>query len=176
MAKYSKRSEYLNQYKMNDNGKYEYRGGFRSVNDNPKGIKKTYTLLWIYNAVIFGLVVGSGCVNAAGMNNTFYVIIPYIAEVAFLFAYLWNCTKLLLQGVKVKEYIYKTCFPRLSPISVGLAVCSAISFICSLVFIITSGFEGQAFKCILYLVFKIIVFCSAFFSSRFIASIKWMEI
>ena len=176
MAKYSKKSEYLNQYKLDDSGKYIYQGKYLSLNASPSEIKSVYLKFWIFSALISAAVIASGCINAAGMSNTFYVILPYIAEVAMLFLYLLNGIKLFSQGYKVKEYQYKTCFPRLSPFSMGIAIAAAIGFICSVIFIILNGFEGQTVKCIIYLVFKLIVFCSAFYNSRFIGSLKWMEI
>ena len=176
MMKYSKKSQYLNEYKLDENGKYVYKGKYYSLNESPEIIKKIYVKLWLINALLIAAVIGSGCINAAGMNNSFYVIIPYIAEVAILFIYSWNSISLLTQGYKVKEYVYKKSFSKLSPVSMGIAVASAIGFICSLIFVISNGFSNQMFGCILYLVLKIFVFCSAFYASRFIGKLKWMEI
>ena len=174
--KYSKKSQYLNEYKLDDNGKYVYRGKYYSINESPEAIKKIYIRLWIINAVLIGAVIGSGCINAAGMNNSFYVIIPFIAEVAMLFAYSWNSISLLTQGYKVKEYVYKKSFSKLSPVSMGIAISAAIGFICSLIYVISNGFNNQIVGCISYLILKVFVFCSAFYASRYTASIKWMEI
>jgi len=174
--KYSKKSQYLNEYKLDENGKYVYRGKYFSIDGNTNEIKSTYIRVWVYFSVIFAAIIGSGCINAAGMNNSFYVIIPYIAEVVLLFAYGLSFFKLFAKGYRVKEYNYSVSFKKLSPASMGIAVTAAISFICSLVFIIINGFDNQIIGCILYLLLKIFVICSAFVNSRYVGSLKWMEI
>lgn len=174
--KYSKKSRYLNEYKLDENGKYVYKGRYFSIDDSPERIKSVYIKAWIFNIILIAAVIGSGCINAAGMNNTFYVIIPYIAEVAMLFAYSYNSFRLFSKGYRIKEYIYKTAFNKLSPFSMGIAIASAIGFICSLIYLITNGFDNQVVACISYLAFKLFVFFFAFATSRFAASLKWMEI
>ena len=174
--KYSKKSEYLSEYKLDENGKYVYKGKYYSINDSVENIKNIYIKAWVLNILIACAAIGSGCINAAGMNNSFYVIIPYIAEIAALFAYSLNSIGLFSQGYKVKEYIYKKKFFKLSPAAMGIAISSAIGFICSLIFVISNGFQNQIFECVLYLALKILVFCFAFYTSRFVSGIKWMEI
>ena len=171
-----KRREYLNEYHLDDSGKkYVYGGAYYALTATEKEAKTVYAKAWALSAVLLGAVVGSGCINAAGMSNTFYVIMPYMAEVALLFSLLWNTVRLLLQGAKVKAYIYQATVPKLPSLSMALAIAAIISFVASLVFIILNGFEQQAVKCILYLFFKLFICVSAVTAARFYRAWQWSE-
>ncbi len=149
-----KRWEYLNDYKKDSGGRYVYTGGYYTFSGTGEERKKAYAVLTALLVMISAVVIGSGCINAAGMSNTFYVIIPYIFEVAALFALVWNSVKLLKSGKNIKEYNFSSAMKYISPASVMLAVFAAAGLICSAVFIILNGFDGGTFRCVLYLAAK----------------------
>ncbi len=148
-----KKNSYLSDYKQNAEGKYIYTGIYYSVNGERK---KQIIISALYGAALIVTVLVSGLMNAGGMSNTFYVIIPYILEVSALFALIWNDVRLVYSGGKLKEYVY-TAVSKFLPLSaVLLSVFSFIGLICSFLFLILNGTEGKTFQCIVYLVLKFI--------------------
>lgn len=142
------KKEYLNQYKKSAGGGYEFTGTYYVYAG--ENFRAQLLRIAALAVAITVAVIGSGCLSAGGMRNSFYVILPFIAEVSALFALLWSSVKLFSKGERVKEYIYKVTYPRLPRICIALAVCAGVSLICSVIFIILNGAEGGVAKCVIY--------------------------
>ena len=126
------KKEYLNLYKQKADGGYEFTGTYyRYEGEN---FVKRAVLLGILLAAIGALIIASGCLSAAGMRNSFYVILPYIGEVSAFFVLAWNSFKLLSKGERVKEYVFKSAYARLPRAAVVLAVLAGMSVLCSVIF------------------------------------------
>ena len=153
------KKEYLNLYKERAGGGYEFTGTyFRFTGES---FKKRFVQLVLVLSAIGALIVASGCLNAAGMRNCYYVIFPYIGEVSAFFALAWNAFKLLSKGERVKEYIYNIAYPRLPRAALAVAALAGSSLVCSLVFILLNGAEGGVAKCVVYLAFKLCIALAA---------------
>lgn len=170
--KTSKRWGYLNDYKKTADGTYVYTGAVYTL----AGDSKRYRT--VLSALCFGaaaVVVGSGCINAAGLSNTFYVILPYIGEVTGAFALCYNTVRLLAAGKQVKAYV-RTALEKYLPPSVWILIVSAaVSLIASPVFMILNGTEGKPFLCGLYLFLKAVNVVLGLFARRHIKTLSWME-
>ena len=174
--RYQKRKEYLNNYQKNDAGQYVYTGDYYRMEGSEAEVKRNYLRLGCLSLVLLLSVIGSGCINAAGMSNTFYVILPYIAEVALLFAFEWQTVRIFASGKKIKAYVYASAAPKISPLAMGLVFVSAVSFVCSAVFMIRNGFENKMLECFLYLCLKTFTAVGAFTTSRFFDKIIWYKV
>ena len=142
---------YLNDFKRSANGEYVYTGNVYLFGDyKDSGIK-----LGALCGLCFASVIGSGFINAAGLNNTFYVIIPYILEVACLFALCWNTVRLLWAKGELREYIYKPVTRGIPSSAMALSIFAGIGLICSIIFILINGFEKKEIWCIIYFILKI---------------------
>ncbi|MBQ7595578.1 MAG: hypothetical protein IJU45_02810 [Clostridia bacterium] len=168
-----RRWDYLNDYKNGADGKYVYTGGYYTFSGTDEERKKAYVLLISQLLITAVFVIGSGCINAAGMSNSFYVILPYILEVASLFALVWNSVKLLKSGKNIKEYNFTSAVKYIAPASLMLGMFAAAGLICSAVFIVLNGFEGGKLLCILYLVFKAVTVVLSFVFRNYYIKLKW---
>ena len=169
--KTSKRWGYLNDYQKNAAGEYVYTGRVYVL-----GGGKRYRLT--LSALTFGaaaVAVGSGCINAAGLSNTFYVILPYIGEIAAVFVLCWNTVRLLTAGQQVKAHVRDALDKYLPPAALALIVCAAAGLIASPVFLILNGAEGKPFLCALYLVLKAVALTLGILARRHIRVIRWEE-
>jgi hypothetical protein len=92
--------DYLNEYKQAADGQYVYTGNLYVLHDSGN-VRKKIGVLW---ALSVAAVIGSGLINAGGMNNSFYVIIPYIIEVICAFALSWHVIRLIFTKGDFKEY------------------------------------------------------------------------
>ena len=170
--KASKRWSYLNDYQKTAGGDYVYTGRVYAVGGDGKRYRLTLAALCFGAAAV---VIGSGCVNAAGLNNTFYVILPYIGEVTGAFALCYNAVRLLAAGQKVKAHV-RTALEKYLPPSVWILIVSAaVSLVASPVFMILQGTEGKPLLCALYLVLKAIALVLGIFVRQHIKAITWEE-
>ena len=169
--KTGKRWSYLNDYKKTAGGEYVYTGSVYTLSDG-KRYRRGLAALGFTAAA---LVVGSGCVNAAGLSNTFYVILPYIGEVSAAFVLCYNTGRLLAAGPQVKAYVRTALEKYLPPAALALMIFPALSLIGSAVFLILNGTEGKPLLCALYLAAKAAILPLAILTRRHIRAMEWRE-
>ncbi len=171
--KTSKRWSYLNDYKKTAGGEYVYTGSVYHLAGNGARDRRLLAALSFLSAAV---VIGSGCVNAAGLSNTYYVILPYIGEAAAAFALCWNTVRLLAAGKQVKAYVRTALEKYLPPAALAMIVCSAAGLIASPVFLILNGTEGKPFLCGLYLILKAVDLTLGLLTRRHIRSLTWNDL
>ena len=173
MAKSPKRKDYLKDYKQGASGKYEYGGISYTFDGTPEERKRAYAKLIGLTVLLTAFVMGSGMIDAAGMVNTFYVIVPFIGEVCALFALWWNLSKLLMEGEKIRGYIFETVNNRMEPATLILVFFAILGLVMSVVFQLTNGFEDKMLKCFLYLFTKALNAILAFLVKKYYNTLKW---
>jgi hypothetical protein len=108
------------------------------------------------------------------MNNSFYVILPFIFEVGCLFFLSWNVIRLLHEGENIKEYIYLAVIKKIPNSAKPMVLFSIIGAVMSLVYIFVHLSEGAVgFADFLYPLFKTI---TAFITVYFIKYYNTIEI
>ena len=169
--KTSKGRQYLDDFKKAPGGEYVWTGQVFVIS-GPKCATVTLAALSFAAAAA---VIGSGCVNAAGMNNSFYVIIPYILEVSAVFALCWQTVKLCIAGKKIKAYIKDSAEKYLPAAALGLIASAAISVVASGVFLILNGTDGKPLLCTSYLILKVAEIILGVFIRRHIKNFEWQQ-
>ena len=170
--KTSKRWGYLNDYQKTAAGDYVYTGRVYTVGGNAKRYRRTLAALSFGAAAV---VIASGCINAAGLSNTFYVILPYIGEVTGAFVLCYNTVRLLAAGEQVKAYVRDALEKYLPPAAWILIVSAAVSLVASPVFLILNGTEEKPLQCALYLVLKVAALTLGILTRRQIKALRWGE-
>ena len=173
MAKSPKRKDYLKDYKQSDSGKYEYSGKSYTFAGTPEERKKAYAILYGLTVLLTASVVGSGLIDAAGMVNTFYVIVPYIGEICALFALWWNLSKLLMEGEKIRGYIHESVKAKVDPAAIIMVFFAVCGLVMSALFQLTNGFEDKMIKCLFYLLLKALNAVLAFLIRKYYNSLEW---
>ena len=145
------RKAYLNDFQPNLAGEYTYNGAHYRYADSrmPYSAARGKTLLFSL-LTLAGLII-AGCVSEGGMGNTFYVIIPYMAEALCVFLTLMAVFKMLRGGERLREYIYTSSVKRIPPSTLCAAVFAALGIICSLIYIILNGIGSPLELAILYI-------------------------
>ena len=171
-----KRWEHLNDFKKNDDGKYEYRGSYRVFAGDKAAQKKEYALLWALLAAAVASSVGSGCISGAGITNTFYVILPFLGEICCLFVLTWNHCKILTKSDKIKSYIFKSADSIITYASAITVFFAVAGFITSLIFSVSTGFKDGTVNAAVYLALKILCAASALIYRARYLKCEWIEI
>lgn len=76
----------------------------RSSEESLRGSKRA---VWIMAAALALAVVAGGCIPAPGMQNCFYVLLPYLGEVVAAASVVWALAKLGTDWREVREYNYE---------------------------------------------------------------------
>ena len=166
-----KRWDHLNDFKRTADGQYIYSGKSYTA-DGFSRFKKKYIPL-LLSAVLS--TSASGFINAAGMNNSFYVILPFIAEVICLFVLTWNSVRLLWAKGVLREYIYSPVKNNVPASSFFVTVFAAIGLIGSLIFMLLHGFEGKPVQCVMYILLKIVSGVCSLLLYKVFKKTEWKE-
>ena len=171
--KFKNPREYLNDFVLNEDGGYSYTGRRYTVDRHYAFYGDVYRKLLIGAIIMAVFPVASGFIDAAGANGAFYVILPFIGEMAALFILFWNIVKLMSQGEEVKEYAFKKTNLWIPGATALLMYFALTGLVMALVYVITHGFEEKAFKCVLYLAIKTVTAFLAFEYKKYYNNIQW---
>ena len=172
MREYKGKS-YLKEFTSDAEGNYVYTGAHYTLDGDAKRTNLRLALLF---AAVFAAVLGSGLINAAGMSNTFYVILPYVGEVAAMFALGWNTVRLVKSGERVRAYVYFAVKSRLPAGALLTAAFALVGLVCSAVFLILHGSEGKPVQCAVFFVLKLVAAALGFLTYRYFKSLKWEKV
>lgn len=146
------RRAYLNDFKVGAGGEYVYTGAvYRFTSRNRKGFVLKLALLTALS-LICGIT--QGCISAAGMDDCFYVIIPWIAELGFSVAAAWAAGRIIYSGELIRKYVYEATFGKLPIFCNTAAAFAAVGIICEAVYIILEGFDGKLVFTIIFIALK----------------------
>lgn len=112
--KYKGRKAYLNDFKKNAQGDYEYRGNLYRWNASKAEQRKEAVILWIFCAVMLLALITAVCLDAPGTLNCIYVILPAAISFVFGISVVWGMWKLTIAGNPMREYVYKATIEAMS--------------------------------------------------------------
>ena len=75
------RRSHLNDFHLNVAGEYVYDGSLFACRSSEESLRGSKRAVWIMAAALALAVVAGGCIPAPGMQNCFYVLLPYLGEV-----------------------------------------------------------------------------------------------
>ncbi len=171
MKEYKGKS-YLREFTSNAQGEYVYTGDHYRLDGDVKKTNLSLSLLFCLSLLC---VIGSGFVNAAGLSNTFYVIIPYVGEVASLFSLGWNTLRLVKSGARIRAYVYFAVKRRIPGSALSAVIFALAGLLCSAVFMILNGTEGKPLLCGVYLAVKLITAGINIYDYMYSRSLRWIK-
>ena len=150
------RYAYLNDFKLNDNNEYEYKGNIYELDINSEDkstlTKKSIILL---SALVI-VAIASGCLPFKGMLGAFYVIVPYTFEVIFSLL-LIPCIYTVIRKNILREYEYKKSIERIKPYAGVVMIDSVLGLFTSVIYVSINGIEPVIVS-ILYILSKAVSF------------------
>ncbi len=170
------KKHYLNDFKMQEDGRYAYEGNHYAFAGDESERKSAYAKIIILLCVLIASVFGAGFITGGGMKNSFYVILPYICEAAALFFTAWYIVKLVSKGDTIREYDYNKTVKRLPNSLPIVAFFAATGLITSLIFSISTGFKEAAAQSVIYIILKALdVFLALLLRNMFL-KYEWIKL
>ena len=167
-----KNRAYLNDYKLDENNKYVYTGKYYHYQGDVTKQKRNF--VFITFCITFAVIM-SGCINSSGMNNSFYVIIPYIAEVGCVFTLCWNVIRLAAEGNSVKEYVYTSVTKHIPNAIKTLMFFTLAGLVATMVYLVIHIIQKDLDFSVSYPILKIITFLLSFLQFKQYKSMSFAE-
>lgn len=136
------RRAYLNDFKKNEQGQYEYGGRRYSYKGDDLGRRRTRT--GILCALMAALMTAAGFADAPGMRGCFYVLLPYAAGLAAAAGVCLAAYRFCTGGDPMKEYVYEASVPKIPGRALFSAVCAGLAVFGDVFFVLQNGFGGKA--------------------------------
>lgn len=171
----NKKRQYLKDFQQTASGEYIYTGSvfIYSGQGNFKRLRLTVGVLCLW---IAAAIVVCGCIPAAGMRNTFYVILLYLACFISAVTVCWAVVRLLMAGKSIREYILEETagkLPLRCAFTAAFAVAAALAEVVAMIFSDEKGSVGHS---ILFLVLMTVTVGLTLCLRRTIKSMEWEKI
>ena len=173
MSKASRRERKLRDIRLDDRGNAVYTGAMYRISGDDRRIR---LYLGLGALGLAAAVIGSGCIDAAGANNTFYVILPFLGEACALFALCWQAVKVVAGREGLRSYVYDSAGKIIPGACRVLSVFALFGLAGSVWYLFSRGMGGQSVKSVAYPVLKVLSAAGAERYGRAFRSLEWDEI
>ena len=168
------RRRYLDDFKRDETGKFVYTGDYYKYTGSVDR-KKAVALVLVHAAIMAAAAMAAGFVSAAGMDNGFYVILPYALGVVAAFCTLWSAFRLFFGGDPLKTYDYETTVPRIPLRSLLSAGAAAITIIGTAVYLIINGFQGKLLGTITFMILEAVMLAFSIMLRKRFEKLSWSK-
>lgn len=136
------RRNHLQRFQRDLNGNYIYGGDHYRLSpaDSFGGLMRR---LWAMGGGALLLSMLCGCIGAAGMQRTFYVLLPYVGELCGAVSLCWAVGSLGGEGPQVRDYVYKRTVLSLPARGLATAVLAGAAMAGEWLFLLLHGAEGR---------------------------------
>lgn len=141
--KYKGRKAYLNDFRKNEKGDYEYQGVLYQWKGEKELLRRELSLLWILCIAMLAVLTVAGCVDAPGPKNSFYVVLPYTVSFIFGISTAWGLWRLFDGGNPLRAYIYEASVVQIPVRTVGTMIGAGAAILGEIVFLFRNGFAGK---------------------------------
>ena len=164
-----RRRDRLNDIVQTEDGSLVYTGRMRKIAGDDARVRRNLALGLIALAAV---IIGSGCIDAAGATNSFYVILPFLGEVCALFALGWQASKVIAGKDGVREYVFDSAAKGIPGACRVLTVFALFGLAASVFYLFSNGL-GQSVKSIAYLALKVLAAAGAERYGRAFRGLVW---
>ena len=169
------RRDYLNNFKMDDSGKYAYRGTYMAYTNGAESWKKDLIRIWLCCAVPIVLLVILGFLPSSGLDGNLIVLLPYGLGIVALFVLVWKVARLTYGGQRVRKYVYDATVKVLPGYAAAVIITAAFALVGIIITLILGSFRGTIFSSILFIVGQLCAGFGGVFVQRIIRQMHWAE-
>ena len=118
-------------------------------------------------------VVTGGCIPAPGMGGSFYLLLPYMAEVGLTGSIVWAMTRWQAREYPMRAYVYKATVKALPGRCMAEAALAGAGAAAEVVYLLLSGAGGHGLMAALYLLLKAVSVAAALSARRLVLESRW---
>ena len=169
------RRDYLNNFKMDDSGKYAYRGSYMAYTNGEESWKKDLTQIWICCAVPIVLLVILGFLPHSGLDGNLIVLLPYGLGIVALFVLVWKVARLTHGGLRLRKYVYDATVKVLPGYAAAVIITAAFALVGIIITLILGSFQGTIFSFFLFIAGQLCAGFGGVFIQRITRQMNWSE-
>ena len=171
-----RRKAYVDDYKINEKGEYEYQGVRYQWNLGEAEGKRLLLHFRLLGPVIFGCMLVAGCIPAPGVNFWPFLMIPYLAGVVAsvsLWIVLWQ-----MCGEKspMREHVYKESVEKLPFRTLLTGILAFAAVIGEIVFVCLYGFLGHAVSAVFFIILEVLALAGVIYIRKRAGDLKWERV
>lgn len=175
--KFFKDREYLNDFKLNDKGEYEYTGLLHALDETKVTLKEVRVRLAMTSFIILALYIVCGLIKAEGVMNSSYVTIPYVFGFFFICVLFYKVILFCIErNYPIRDYDYKSTIEKYSTYSMLVIILDIATIIGELIYIILNGINEYIPGTIIFIISIILIALLAINFRQYFLKLKWKEI
>lgn len=167
------RRAYLNDFHKDEKGSYVYRGELYDYAGGKEALKKELWILWGICAAMLAALLAAGCMNAPGMRDCFYVVLPFSVSFVFGISVCFGMWQLTRGGSPMRAYQYEKSIDVMPHRTMGTMICVGISIAGELIYLFRNGFSGKLSPAIFFLLLETVAFLLTFLLKKRIMQMIW---
>lgn len=132
--------------------------------------------LWAAAAAVGIAALAAGCIPAAGMDRSFYLLLPYMVQLVAAVSVVWTMLRLSRAGSTMRAYIYEETVHKLSfrsRLTEGFAIAVLIG---EVIFLVKNGFQGKAAGTVLFVAAELMAVAGGHFLCRVLDKMVWKRV
>lgn len=137
--KYKGRKAYLNDFKKNAQGEYEYQGNLYQWEVSKEERIRENVILWVVCAGMLSALMTAVCLDAPGALNCIYVLLPAAIGFVIGISVAWGMWKFTFAKSPMREYVYKHTIEALKLRSIYVIAAAGITLLGEVIYLILHG-------------------------------------
>lgn len=170
--KKNKRRAYLDDFKLQDDGKYKYMGPIVKMDESKITYKKARLLVSLGSTITFILLLVAGLLRADGAMDTIYITIPYVFSMIFVIVLTYKCISLYFSRYPLYEYEYNETVNKFDMYSMVSLIFIISTMIGELIYIILNGITKYMAGTIIFI---ICILLAGFMDYMFLRFVKMLN-
>lgn len=171
--KTNKRRAYLNDFKLQDNGEYAYKGYVYVYQGDWKQNRKQF---WGLCAALAALVIAAGLIPSGGMINTFYVILPFVGELITAALFLYAVYRFTSRDERIRSYIFEKTYDRFNGYFLFLFIFSVMSIAGEIIHLIFTRPLERVGMTLVFIAIQFLVFGITAALNRHVQAMKFVKV
>lgn len=167
------RRAYLNDFKKNSAGNYEYQGALYEWEGETAEYTRQLRLLGVLGLAASLSLIFAGCLSAPGMLNCVYVILPYTVSFVCGCSTMWALVRFLFGGKQLRGYIYEATVLQIPNRAAGTILAAVVTALNECIYLFLHGSEGHLWQALVFLGLILIAIGSLYTLSKKVKNMKW---
>lgn len=169
------RRAYLDDFQVTVSGEYIYVGDTYAFQGSKQAHRRLLFQLGGLSLAMVAATVTAGCIRAPGTLNCGYIVIPYVVSLVSAISLVWALIQLATAGTTLRSYVHHRTVEAFPTRSMLTVICSSISILGELLYVLLNGTEGMAGGMLLFLFCQAAVLTGALLWRRLTDRIVWVR-